>query len=111
MGLGALGVGKAITFSMYYGVAETEASADAARATVGASLYSYGQQSATPTVGSPWTYTLAFGDEEVGGEILPIDSAVLMLAGIQSSAIWMLPVLAGALGAGAYFVRTRINQE
>ena len=39
-------------------------------------------------------------DKEVGGEILSIDSTVLMLAGIQSSAIWMLPVLAGAAGAG-----------
>jgi len=36
----------------------------------------------------------------VGGELLPIDSTALMLAGLQSSAIWMLPVLAGAAGAG-----------
>ena len=36
----------------------------------------------------------------VGGEFLPIDTTALMLAGLQSSAIWMLPVLAGAAGAG-----------
>jgi len=36
----------------------------------------------------------------VGGEFLPIDSTALVLAGLQSSAIWMLPVLAGAAGAG-----------
>ena len=36
----------------------------------------------------------------VGGELLPIDSTALMLAGLQSSAIWMLPVLAGAAGLG-----------
>jgi len=36
----------------------------------------------------------------VGGEFLPIDSTALLLAGLQSSAIWMLPVLAGAAGAG-----------
>ena len=31
----------------------------------------------------------------VGGELLPIDSTTLLLAGLQTSAIWMLPVLAG----------------
>jgi len=36
----------------------------------------------------------------VGGEFLSIDSTALVLAGLQSSAIWMLPVLAGAAGAG-----------
>ena len=36
----------------------------------------------------------------IGGELLPIDSTALVLAGLQSSAIWMLPVLAGAAGAG-----------
>jgi len=36
----------------------------------------------------------------VGGEFLPIDSTALLLAGLQSSAIWMLPVLAVAAGAG-----------
>jgi len=36
--------------------------------------------------------------QAVGGELLPIDSTALMLAGLQSSAIWMLPVLAGIAG-------------
>jgi len=36
----------------------------------------------------------------VGGELLPLDSTALVLAGLQTSAIWMLPVLAGAAGAG-----------
>ncbi len=47
----------------------------------------------------------------VGGEFLPIESTALLLAGLQSSAIWMLPILAVAAGAGAYFVRTRMNKE
>jgi len=51
-----------------------------------------------------------FGDV-VGGELLPIDSTALMLAGLQSSAIWMLPVLAGAAGVGAYYIKTRMNKE
>jgi hypothetical protein len=39
-------------------------------------------------------------ERQVGGEILSIDSTALLLAGLQSSAIWMLPVLAVATGAG-----------
>jgi len=47
----------------------------------------------------------------VGGELLPIDNTALLLAGIQSSAIWMLPAIAGAAGAGAYIIKTRLNKE
>jgi len=50
-------------------------------------------------------------DVEVGGEFSPIDSTALMLAGLQSSAIWMLPILAGAAGVGVYFIKTRMNKE
>lgn len=50
-------------------------------------------------------------DKGVGGEFLQLDSTALVLAGIQSSAIWMLPVLAGAAGAGALFIKTRMNKE
>ena len=47
----------------------------------------------------------------VGGELLPIDSTALMLAGIQSSAIWMLPVLAGVAGSafGVLYIKSRRN--
>lgn len=47
----------------------------------------------------------------VGGELLPIDNTALLVAGIQSSTIWMLPALAGIAGASAYFVRTRMNKD
>jgi len=47
----------------------------------------------------------------VGGELLPIDSTALILAGLQSSAIWMLPVLAGAAGVGAFYIKTRMNKK
>ncbi len=50
-------------------------------------------------------------DITVGGEFLPIDSTALLLAGLQSSAIWMLPVLAGAAGVGAYYIKTRMNKD
>jgi len=36
----------------------------------------------------------------IGGSLLPIDNAALLLAGLQTNIIWMLPVLAGAAGAG-----------
>jgi len=47
----------------------------------------------------------------VGGELLPIDNTALLIAGLQTSAIWMLPVLAGAAGVGAYYIKTRMNKE
>jgi len=47
----------------------------------------------------------------VGGEFLPIESTSLVLAGLQTSAIWMLPVLAVAAGAGAYYIKTRMNKD
>ncbi len=50
-------------------------------------------------------------DRLVGGEFLPIDTTALMLAGLQSSAIWMLPVLAGIAGTGFYLVKFRMNKE
>jgi len=49
--------------------------------------------------------------QAVGGELLSIDSTALMLAGLQSSAIWMLPVLAGAVGVGAFYIKTRMNKD
>ena len=48
---------------------------------------------------------------KVGGELLSIDSAALLLAGLQSSAIWMVPAMAGIAGAGVYFVRARMNKD
>jgi len=47
----------------------------------------------------------------VGGELLSIDSTALLLAGLQSSAIWMLPVLAGVAGSafGVLYIKSRRN--
>jgi len=55
---------------------------------------------------------VAFLSERVvGGELLPIDSTVLVLAGLQTSAIWMLPVLAGVAGSafGILYIKSRRN--
>ncbi len=50
-------------------------------------------------------------DEIVGGEFLPIDSTALVLAGLQTSAIWMLPVLAGVAASafGILYIKSRRN--
>ena len=47
----------------------------------------------------------------VAGEFLLIDSTALMLAGLSSSAIWMIPTLAGIAGAGLYLIKFRTNKE
>jgi len=48
---------------------------------------------------------------KVGGHSMVIDSNALLLAGLQSTAMWMLPVVAGAAGAGAYYIKTRMNKD
>ena len=47
----------------------------------------------------------------VGGEFSPIDSTALVLAGLQTSAIWMIPVLAGVAGSafGILYIKNRRN--
>jgi hypothetical protein len=55
------------------------------------------------------TCPLGGGGIIVAGELLPIDSAALMIAGLQTSAIWMLPILAGAVGTGAFIVRSKLK--
>jgi len=58
-----------------------------------------------------WFQITGHPPDVVGGEFLPIDSTALLLAGLQTSAIWMLPVLAGAAGVGAFYIKTRMNKE
>jgi len=60
---------------------------------------------------SGYYFQLTGHDDTVGGEFLPIDNTVLLLAGLQTSAIWMLPVLAGAAGVGAYYIKSRMNKD
>jgi hypothetical protein len=43
----------------------------------------------------------------VGGEIIPIESTALLLAGIQSSAIWILPAIFSAVGIGLVLLRRK----
>ena len=41
----------------------------------------------------------------IGGEIIPIESASLILAGAQANALWILPVVFGVIGFAAYNLR------
>ena len=65
-----------------------------------------------PGSGGGWIKTELHSGADCGpvaGTLLPIDSTALVLTGLQSSAIWMLPALAGIAGAafGVLFYTNR----
>jgi len=70
----------------------------------------FGDGNFIPATFDNW-FQITAKEQVVGGEFLPIDSTALMLAGLQTSAIWMLPVLAGVAGAGFYLIKFRTNKE
>lgn len=45
--------------------------------------------------------------EVIGGEIIPIDTAALLVAGAQSSSVWMISVFGLAAGLGFIFLRRK----
>jgi len=46
--------------------------------------------------------------EMVGGEMFPVDTTALLLAGAELNAIWILPAIA-AIGIGAFIVSRKRN--
>ena len=44
---------------------------------------------------------------QVAGELLPLDSSALMIAGLTSMSVWMIPTVVGLAGAGVYLVKFR----
>lgn len=46
----------------------------------------------------------------VGGEVTPIDSTSLVIAGLHTSAMWMLPAIVGIAGIGFFLVKTQWNK-
>jgi len=44
---------------------------------------------------------------QVAGELLPLDSSALMIAGLTSITVWMIPTVLGLAGAGVYLVKFR----
>ena len=64
----------------------------------------------TPGVLSVTVWTTSFDPDavpKVAGELLPLDSTALFLAGIQSMTVWMIPTVLGLAGAGVYLVKFR----
>jgi len=53
---------------------------------------------------------LWFNEPQVAGQLLPLDSTALFLAGIQSMTVWMVPTVLGLAGAGVYLVKFRANR-
>jgi len=52
-------------------------------------------------------WTASFDETTVAGELLPLDSTALFLAGLTSMTIWMIPTVLGLAGAGVYLVKYR----
>jgi len=64
--------------------------------------------------GAPQSFTVHFDlnvVHSIAGEILPIDSTALFLAGMQSSALWLIPSVVGIAGVGFYVVRAKMNKD
>jgi len=50
---------------------------------------------------------LWFNEQQVAGELLPLDSSALMIAGLTSMSVWMVPAIVGLAGVGVYLVKFR----
>jgi len=47
---------------------------------------------------------------QVAGELLPLDTSALMIAGLTSMSVWMIPTVLGLAGVGVYLVKFRANR-
>ena len=47
----------------------------------------------------------------VAGELLPMNTSALMIAGLSSMAVWMIPAVAGLAGAAVFLIKYRANKE
>ncbi len=47
----------------------------------------------------------------VAGELLPLDTSALMIAGLTSMSVWMIPTVLGLAGVGVYLVKFRANRD
>ncbi len=46
-------------------------------------------------------------DVVIGGTIIPIDQTALLLAGVQSVSMWMIPVVLSGIGIGVFVIKRR----
>ena len=47
----------------------------------------------------------------VAGELLPMNTSALMIAGLSSMSVFMIPAVAGIVGAAVYLVKFRAHKE
>ena len=52
-------------------------------------------------------WTTSFDDNAVGGTFVPIDQTALLLAGVQSVSMWMIPVVIAGIGIGVFVIKRR----
>ena len=50
-------------------------------------------------------------DPKVAGELLSLNSTALIIGGLTSMSVWMIPSIAGIAGAGIYLVKYRTNRD
>ena len=50
-------------------------------------------------------------DHKVAGELLPMNTSALMIAGLTSMSVWMVPAVVGLAGVGVYLVKFRANRD
>ena len=69
-----------------------------------------GTISCNPIVKNSNPVTVTVLEKAVAGELLSLDTSALVIGGL-SSVLWMVPAVAGLVGAGVYLVKTRANRE
>lgn len=74
--------------------------------TIEKSLTNIGAPIPVPSVIIIWEYP-TIDEAIVGGELLSINSAALLLAGLQTSAIWLAPVVISAVGISLVLIRRK----
>ncbi len=48
-----------------------------------------------------------FPPQAIGGTFIPIDNSALILAGVQSISMWMIPVILAGIGIGIFVIKRR----
>jgi len=57
------------------------------------------------------TSTAPLPEQPVAGELLSLDNTALVIAGLTSMSLWMIPTVLGLAGAGIYLVKFRANRD
>ena len=60
-----------------------------------------------PNVQKIQIWTTSFDDQAVGGTFIPIDQTALLLAGVSSISMWMIPVVIAGIGVGVFVIKRR----